>query len=334
MDQPAEAMVSGPLPSTGAGPACDTCERSMCGASSADCVAAPGLALAGPKQGRPRAELCLDLLACIRRTGCAQVSVEDCYCGAGVTKAVCAGRPTGMCRSAVEEGAESNDPAVVFGRLFNESYATGKAFILIEGCDRNLCSTSCSLKAGAGSCPPTEMRECPDLDRNCMPDCRETLVKNAGMAADTSEWMPETGVQVAREAKDAEGRPSSGALRVANARQGMGTAASMAGARQCVTVQAGGAYQLASQIFIPSGQPPGSGGLSVVFHGDAACAGAALAGPAVVKLAGLTETWMTIATDAVAPTGAVSMAVRLVVSKPLQGPELRALFDNVLVVRR
>jgi hypothetical protein len=28
------------------------------------------------------------------------------------------------------------------------------------------------------------------------------------------------------------------------------------------------------------------------------------------------------------------MAVRLVVSKPLQGPEFRALFDNVLVVKR
>ena len=344
--KPDSGPVAPPLLSTGGGSACDTCERNKCGSGNnnlaARCLLDPGKAVAGPRKDAPKSELCAAVLACIRSSGCAATSVEECYCGPGISPESCSGGGAkGPCKAVLEGAAESADAKVVLARMFDPNFATGNASTLIEQCDREQCAGICRLKAtSTATCtmlpPPTGggPADCPDLDGNCVRDCGETLTKNPGLEADASSWQAEANVTVAREQRDAMGRPTSGALSVLHGSKTGLTAAAMAGARQCVTVTAGTVYQLAAQVLIPEGQSPGSASLSAIFHAAADCAGPPAAAPSPIPLWGDRDRWMTVSAGVLAPAGAQSMTLRLVVIKRLQDPPLKALFDNVLVSPR
>jgi hypothetical protein len=334
------------LPTTGAGAACDTCERRQCtGDFVAKCVAAFGWAKEGARKDTPRAQLCGDVLGCIRRTACAATSVRDCYCGMGVSEADCmGGQASGPCKSEIEGGAESSDPKVVVPRLYDPNFATGSAFTLIEACDRPSCLDVCRLKAPVGSSggstctmPPADTGEkCPDLDGNCTPDCRETLAQNPGFRVDATNWGAETNGTVGWDTNDAAGLRTSGSLAVANTRMSETAAAILTGARQCITgITAGARYELLANVFIAAGQSAGSAGVFGEFYASADCTGAPLKSELRLHLAGKSDAWLTVGSDsAAAPDAAKSLLVRLLVSKSSKLPPLRVLFDNVLVGKR
>lgn len=343
-DGPADAghaaADSAPRKTTsGGGLACDTCEASHCAADDrvARCVQMLGNAAAGPRKDAARADLCLAVLACVRGSGCAAANPEACYCGAGISATDCgAGRAGGVCKAAIEAAAESTDAAEVRARLFNPLFAVGNAFALLD-CDRTHCATECRIKGGPATprCPTagSSTLPCIDLDDNCVPDCHETLVTNPGFAVDLAGWKPEAGLVLGWDPRDAEDKRPSGALAFSNSRMAAATAATMAGARQCLPLSRPGSHQIAAQVFIPPGQIPGSAGVAAELYPSADCSGAPAHSPPAI-LAGRSDAWLTVAGRIDAPASARSLSLRLVISKSLQSPPLRALFDNVLVAPR
>jgi hypothetical protein len=337
-----ETGPAAPLGSTGGGVSCDTCERRSCGEYPAKCLGAVGKAGAGARKDVARAELCVDLLTCVRGSACAATSARDCYCGAGVSDQDCAsGKATGACKAQIEGGAESSDPKEVMARLFDPNFATGNALTLIEACDRPSCLDVCQLKSRLGSggmraCPTpvTGPGQCPDLDGNCVSDCTETLVQNAGFV-DTNGWTAEPNGKLGWDTKDATGMANSGGLAVTNTLMANADVGTLVGARQCLgNVMAGARHDLFASAFIAEGQSAGSAAIVGAYFASSDCSGTPLKNNAAPMLEGKTGTWLTLTGGGEAPSGSGSLSVRLVVAKQAKLPALRVIFDNVLVSKR
>jgi cysteine-rich repeat protein len=109
------------------------------------CAALEGYASGGVAQGVARSELCLDVLGCIRRTGCVVpeaggvAGVSQCYCG---DSAACAD-PSGACAFEFESAAETSEPTLVGGRFSNYDYALAPATELVNACDIPDCYEEC-----------------------------------------------------------------------------------------------------------------------------------------------------------------------------------------------
>jgi cysteine-rich repeat protein len=145
---------------------CELCEGTatwgagkLCSDLKKGCYELAGQASAGPALGLNKSELCADVMACVRRTGCSTIAyagsggVEACYCGAGVDISVClSGTPAGPCKDDIEAGAESVSPTDVGARFLDVSYAAGAALKLVARCDQKACLSRCdpSAKADAG----------------------------------------------------------------------------------------------------------------------------------------------------------------------------------------
>jgi hypothetical protein len=339
----ADSAPAAPPGSTGGGVTCDSCERRECGDYPTKCLGALGRAMEGARKDVPRAELCLDLLTCVRRTACASHSARDCYCGAGVSEQDCAaGKASGPCKGQVEGGAESSDAKVVVARLFDPNFATGSALTLIEACDRSSCADDCKLASPLGPggmrmCAAPVLAQCPDLDGNCVADCGETLVQNPGFV-DVGGWSAEPSSKLGWDTSDAGGQASSGALAIWNTLVADANQASLVGGRQCLgKITPGARYELYANAFIAPGQSAGSAAIAGTFFASADCSGVALAVKAkgaAPMLEGRTDTWLTVSGGGEAPAGAGSLSVRLLVAKQVRSPPLRVLFDNVLVARR
>ena len=71
--------------------------------------------MAGPGTGRPRSELCLGALACIRRTKCnSGPDSMPCYCGQkDLGECLTPGMADGACRAELEAASETTDPMLV-----------------------------------------------------------------------------------------------------------------------------------------------------------------------------------------------------------------------------
>jgi hypothetical protein len=142
---------------------CVQCERAAmqpiaCTSAHDHCVNMAGTATAGPGAGKPRAALCADLLACVRRTSCVgSYNWSDCLCGVNVSTDACftassIGSLTGACRDEIVTAAEvpANDPsplATLAVRLEDPSYPVGAAAALISGCDYLHCAYACKVCA-------------------------------------------------------------------------------------------------------------------------------------------------------------------------------------------
>ena len=131
---------------------CETCEHNSayCADFLTGCYALDGNATEGAAQGVAKAELCSELMACIRKSKCAYVSppgtpahvdgLLGCYCGEDVTTNEClhllTKAPNGPCKAEVEAAAETSSITLIQSRGLNSSYALGAAFSLIQFCDQ------------------------------------------------------------------------------------------------------------------------------------------------------------------------------------------------------
>jgi hypothetical protein len=127
---------------------CRTCEQMQCPDFVTSCEQAAGNAVAGPKTGTPRKDLCLAVVACVRAKKCSvDGDVAFCYCGTADLNGTCmGGGGNGPCKAEIEAAAESTDPPVVTGERFTNPdplmkmpYAIGFATDLL-GCDGFSCA--------------------------------------------------------------------------------------------------------------------------------------------------------------------------------------------------
>jgi cysteine-rich repeat protein len=104
---------------------CETCEATAAGCKDLQvaCYELDGVATEGPAQGVAKADLCAELMACIRKSDCAYSpadplsglddGVTGCYCG-DATFAECIQQgtkaPNGPCKAEVEAAAETTTP--------------------------------------------------------------------------------------------------------------------------------------------------------------------------------------------------------------------------------
>jgi len=177
---------------------------------------------------------------------------------------------------------------------------------------------------------------CPDLDRNSIPDCRESLVANPDFASNTMGWTTELGVtQVA--SGTVPGGPASGALGIVNANQSSASGSSMAGSMQCLTARAEVAYALFAEVLIPLDQDPSTlAGVAMQSYPTTDCSGSANAvvSPSLISASGASANWQLVQVMLPTPAGSGSLSVRLVVVKPFSKGTAQAFFDNVLVKAR
>ena len=172
----------------------------------------------------------------------------------------------------------------------------------------------------------------------------ETLVKNPGFHFDSSEWQSEkSAVYLGWHPVDPSDSDSSGSMGVLNLLSGISPIGVVSeGARQCLPATQGKRYGTAVDVFIPSEQVYGwdggfedaKAGLSILFYRKDDCQGASIPQGSSVTLAQGADSWKRSSGWTLAPQETLSMAVRLVVIKPISQPSLSALFDNVLVRER
>lgn len=171
----------------------------------------------------------------------------------------------------------------------------------------------------------------------------ETLVKNAGFGSNVASWVAEpVGITEGWFDADASDARNSGSMIVMNLNYKIDPEAANGtnggGARQCVSISAGTAYELAADIFIPAGQGAGYQGvsytsqatLSVFYYEGADCSGRTLSNFTSTAVDRIDE-WVHVEGRTTAPKESNSMAVRLATLKPFRQIMFEAHFDNVLV---
>jgi hypothetical protein len=124
-------------------PACITCENSMGNCPMTSCDLVPGNASAGPATGIPRAQLCNEVLDCVRDSECAaggNLPIK-CYCGTANPTQCSAGQGNGACKAVLERGLETTDFNTIASRIGNISFGGGKAMDRIN-CDQTFCDNT------------------------------------------------------------------------------------------------------------------------------------------------------------------------------------------------
>jgi hypothetical protein len=281
------------------------------------------------------ADLCLEVLRCARKTGCADVDPEACYCGAGVSDVVCLGSPMGPCINEFEAAAMSSHVSDVIDRLSDPSYPVGAAFNLLRYCEVPVCGAVCTVGANfpdGGGAPdlassPPDLAHAPDLSQPA------TQLRNGRFDSDISFWSAEYGAFATFIGPpDASGSTSSGSMQVGNTTVVPASGVTMSGAEQCVPALAG-TFTLAAKVLIASGQSAGSAGVAVEWFASSDCSGA-IASVWSSDEVSATGSWSGVAGSFATPGGAGSMKVRLVVTKSFGDPILKVQFDDVTLVKQ
>jgi hypothetical protein len=172
---------------------------------------------------------------------------------------------------------------------------------------------------------------CGDIDQDMVDDCAETLLQNSRFDVDASYWLVETLATGVWDPRNARAGASSGSLLISNlAPVDPAPGSFMVGGHQCVQVSADANYEFAVRVLIPDGQGAGEAGVNVQIFGADNCAGSFLQADTVATTADV-DAWEVVQGELTMPSGARSMWVRLVVSKPFSQTALAALFDDVLV---
>lgn len=135
------------------------------------CFDMPGLAEGGPAQGIARSELCQEMVDCIRREKCEQIVPDDfggytaainyaftrCYCDVDVTDGSyldkCKSPDTfvpGKCKRQIQEASERDDTGTAFNGLYSGAKPLGTANLLLQSCDKKLCTEECLPSASSG----------------------------------------------------------------------------------------------------------------------------------------------------------------------------------------
>ncbi len=124
---------------------CRSCETAQCPEVVAGCDQLSGVAAAGTGMGKPRKELCLDLVNCARSTKCAKNmgDLQPCFCGTAGDIPCLTGAANGVCKAVVEAAAESAEAGVVADRFSAVEFAIGGAVGLLA-CDYEFCAGQCA----------------------------------------------------------------------------------------------------------------------------------------------------------------------------------------------
>ena len=174
---------------------------------------------------------------------------------------------------------------------------------------------------------------CPDLDKNTVPDCTETLAANPGFDGNIKGWSPETSGDITYETLDAWGSNTSGSIRVENrgTASGPDTGLIYTGANQCVKVQEDRAYVIFAQMYARGPNITAYGSVVGRVFSSKDCSGT----PVHVEtstIEGTVNSWISLRASVPAVTSAGSMLVELSVGKPTSVTGVAVLnFDNVLV---
>ncbi len=131
----------------GVSDSCAACEAKACVNERGGCSALSGNAEDGPSKGlQSRASLCEQVLACVRKTGCAPGARGvgyECYCGNDdVQKCITQATANGPCRDVIEAAAESTSPMTVGQRWGKQEFALGAAFRRVR-CAADHCRAEC-----------------------------------------------------------------------------------------------------------------------------------------------------------------------------------------------
>jgi hypothetical protein len=114
-----------------------TVKRSFCNPQLSGCTE-----LAGADRA-----LCEQMVACVRRTGCAHDEngdVQPCYCGDVPDDQCLGGGARGACKKEIEAAASSDKPMTVGTRFADTSFPVARAAYLIR-CDVAVCKGVCTF---------------------------------------------------------------------------------------------------------------------------------------------------------------------------------------------
>ena len=173
---------------------------------------------------------------------------------------------------------------------------------------------------------------CADLNQNSTSDCAETAVTNSDFASSGAFWNVEYGMQASwlpGPGADAAGNAASGGLAVGNPVVADLDGTTMGGVRQCIPVS-GTSYLAMADLYIPAGQGAGAAGVVLDFFPSGDCSGTP-SGILMTPLLTDPGHWELAQVTASVPSGAMSLAVRLVVQKSFRTSAFQAQFDNILV---
>lgn len=172
---------------------------------------------------------------------------------------------------------------------------------------------------------------CPDLNANGTSDCDETLIANPGFKGDLMGWLEDRDIEQLWDPMDGTGNRDSGADAVTFTLTSPSTQGSVEQTvYQCLPAAPGVKYEAKAQFFLPSGQGAGLAGVVLQLYGEMDCTGALLG--AKRDLHEEVDKWSVAGTEAIAPAGTKSVALRLMVQKTWAAPKFLAYFDNVLFV--
>jgi hypothetical protein len=175
--------------------------------------------------------------------------------------------------------------------------------------------------------------KCPDLDKNTVLDCTETLVSNPGFDADIKGWTAEASSAVSFESLDAWGSNTSGSVRVENrgAATGPDTGLVYSGLNQCVKIHSDHAYVIFAQMYARGSTVNAYASVVGRVFASTDCTGTPLH-VETSPIQGTVNVWLTLQATVPAVTSAGSLMVELSVGKPtsVSGPSVLN-FDNVLV---
>jgi hypothetical protein len=157
------------------------------------------------------------------------------------------------------------------------------------------------------------------------PVAATNLLTNPGFASDLSGWsLGVNFVTAAWQPLDATGQSDSGSASVTIAAPGITN-----GLQQCVPVTAGTSYDFGARIELPPGQPDATASAVLVWYTGPSCTGGTVGGePSTPAVATGGSAFVGVSATAVAPSGALSATVVLVVGDPPSLSSAVAYFDD------
>ena len=108
-------------------PDCFACAQLNCGNPITSCGSLTGVAKEGPAQGTPKAELCIDTLACVIPDQCGVLKPSTCV--------------NGPCMDALERSFESTDPPAIAALSGDITHAGAWAMLLLQCLVDNRCAS-------------------------------------------------------------------------------------------------------------------------------------------------------------------------------------------------
>jgi hypothetical protein len=222
-------------------------------------------------------------------------------------------------------GAESGGS----GNAGSTSGSSGSAGASLGGTAGSSGNGGSGLAPEGGSAGSSVVEPCPDLDRNLVADCEETIARNPAFDVDVESWSSETGLELSWSESDARDKDDSGALAVENQTVDSQSGTTMIGARQCFSVLGGAAVSVAAEVSVLDESAQAQGGFQLIPYQGPSCAGMALA-PVSSNLVNGSE-WSVAERTYITTLATRSVAVRLIALKPFSDPPVQVLFDNVLV---